>query len=221
MKSLSASSFSSRVFLLIGICVSAGLLVSASACSSSETVADGGTTSQTDGGADSATTPPPVDAASDTGTTVNDAGNDSGLTAQEQAYCDAVSKSSCFDAAASACEPSSRCLFGRLMTSQGMNEFIKCHLAPSCKSEDGCIRAAGLAVAPTASQAYEDACFAKRTACSDNFKDDYCTAAVYAFRADLAVDAEACIQKNCADVKGCFDALNLKVDNEVKACTQK
>lgn len=130
-----------------------------------------------------------------------------------------MSKSVCFDGGTpQPCDLKQRCYFGRLMTGAGMNEFLKCKLSPACGREDPCIREAGLALAATKAQAYEDNCFAKLTACGNNFKDDFCTAALYAFDAGVVADGEACKTQDCANVGACFRTLNTKMIAVVDAC---
>jgi hypothetical protein len=83
--------------------------------------------------------------------------------------------------------------------------YVVCHGAPSCKSEDECLREAGLSVGGTAATEYESACKAKRTACPNSLDNDVCTAAAFAYTG-LGSKAAACLTKSCAELPACFQA---------------
>lgn len=163
---------------------------------------------------------PVFDAAPDTGQSNKDAGRDASLSAQEQAYCDAVTKSNCSEAGPPAsCDPAKRCTFGRMLSPQAMAQFLQCHLAPSCKSEMTCNKE--VRSASKESQVFETDCLARKAECNDSFDDDLCRGAPYTFRADLAMAIEACIKQSCAAIDGCFKALDAKVKQEVEACMKE
>jgi hypothetical protein len=126
---------------------------------------------------------------------------------QEKAYCDAVASHATCGGGGSTdtCLESSKCLYGRLMTSVAAAAYDACYSAPSCKSDDDCVNEAGKAAAGNdASTSYTNDCLAKTNECSLTSKNELCGAAVFAYTG-TGEAFKACLAKTCSEIEACWD----------------
>jgi len=77
---------------------------------------------------------------------------------------------------------------------------------PCGEPPKACLMAVGAKLTPTARfAAFERECTSRRDACgADSFEDDYCSAAISAFRGEVLGSLESCLQRPCDDVRSCL-----------------
>lgn len=96
-----------------------------------------------------------------------------------------------------------------IVRSEDRNGLMDCFAKRACGvSDDTCVGTASAKYASDATvTAYIKACTDKRTACSAAFPDDYCGADWGLFTDDVRSKVKACLDKPCADVSPCFQAI--------------
>jgi hypothetical protein len=102
--------------------------------------------------------------------------------------------------------PTSMCLAG-LTEEAALLQYFDCQIAKQCSaffSDDDCIVAAGTSDAER--DAFLARCVAKSDECADDF-GDACGIGLPIFRKELMRAVDACLDRACADVQPCVDAL--------------
>jgi hypothetical protein len=150
----------------------------------------------------------PADAATDSAMTADAAG-------QEKMICDALASRSACSGGAVACTADIKCIYGRLLLPAAAASYASCRSAPSCKSDDTCVAEAGRAVGGAAADKYTTDCMARLMACSNGFKDDWCSPAVFAY-AGAGPAAQECLAKPCAEINTCMGTI--PVVQQIAAC---
>lgn len=140
---------------------------------------------------------------------------DADTSSQEKLICDALaSRSACPDGAV-ACEADIKCIYGRLMLPKAASTYASCRAAPSCESDDKCVVEAARAVGGGAADTYASDCEARLTECSDAFKDDFCSPALFAYPG-AGTGAQACLAEACAEISTCMT--DLQAVKDIAAC---
>lgn len=194
--------------LTFAVFVATGV-VSTQGCSSDSVAGSGdagtslsdASTSQQDGAI-------PIDA----GQSIPDSGKDSGPTTAAEIYCAAVaSHATCAGQTPSTCDESGKCIFGKMLPESAV-EYSNCHSAPSCKSQDTCVIAAGKLAGGSAATQFATDCANRLTACPKAFDDENCNEAPFAWPG-IGAAAQACLAKPCEEIDACMKSLGATLKN--------
>ena len=138
-----------------------------------------------------------------------DASRDAALTPEQTIVCNAdATRNLCSDSGRppQPCESALKCVV-KYMEPVAITAFASCFSYPSCKREEACYDAAGLAAGGDTARDFVSKCLAKGAECgaaADIMK--YCTPALYAFRG-IGAALTGCLAKTCAEQQGCFDPI--------------